>query len=86
MPEGLGNDPDHPVARLLEIDHYHTARWVPDAPEITFQVERILDGGTIAAHTSWQPDQRRGLRGIDAPELDQPQNPTDRTPNAISEA
>ena len=68
MPERLGNDPDHPVARLLEIDQCHTADWVPNTPEITFQVQRIIDGDTILAHTSEQPDQRLRLWGIDAPE------------------
>ncbi len=75
MPERLGNDPDHPVARLLEIDQCHTARWVPDTPEITFQVQRIIDGDTILAHTSEQPDQRLRLWGIDTPESGQPHGP-----------
>ena len=52
MPQRLGNDPEHPVARLLNIDQRHTANWVPDTPEITFQVQRIIDGDTILAHTS----------------------------------
>ena len=52
LPERLGNDPEHPVARLLEIDQCHTANWVPGTPEITFQVQRIIDGDTILAHTS----------------------------------
>ena len=56
MPEKLGNDPEHPVARLLEIDQCHTGNWVPDTPEITFQVQRIIDGDTILAHTSEQPE------------------------------
>ena len=72
MPERLGNDPEHPVARLLKIDQCHTANWVPNTPEITFQVQRIIDGDTILAHTSNQPDQRLRLWGIDAPESDQP--------------
>ena len=72
MPERLGNDPEHPVARLLEIDQCHTGNWAPDTPEITFQVQRIIDGDTILAHTSDQPDQRLRLWGIDAPESDQP--------------
>ena len=72
MPERLGNDPDHPIARLLDIDQCHTGNWVPDTPEITFQVQRIIDGDTILAHTSDQPDQRLRLWGIDAPESDQP--------------
>ena len=75
MPERLGNDPEHPVARLLEIDQCHTANWVPDTPEITFQVQRIIDGDTILAHTSDQPDQRLRLWGIDAPESDSPTAP-----------
>ena len=75
MPEKLGNDPEHPVARLLEIDQCHTENWVPDTPEITFQVQRIIDGDTILAHTSEQPDQRLRLWGIDAPESDQPHGP-----------
>lgn len=75
MPERLGNDPEHPVARLFEIDQCHTANWVPDTPEITFQVQRIIDGDTILAHTSDQPDQRLRLWGIDAPESDQPHGP-----------
>ncbi len=75
MPERLGNDPEHPVARLLEIDQCHTENWVPDTPEITFQVQRIIDGDTILAHTSEQPDQRLRLWGIDAPESDQPHGP-----------
>ena len=64
--------PNHPIARLLEIDQCHTARWVPDTPEITFQVQRIIDGDTILAHTSEQPEQRLRLWGIDTPESDQP--------------
>ena len=75
MPEKLGNDPEHPVARLLEIDKCHTENWVPDTPEITFQVRRIIDGDTILAHTSEQPDQRQRLWGIDAPESDPPHGP-----------
>ena len=75
MPERLGNDPEHPVARLLEIDQCHTANWVPETPEITFQVQRIIDGDTILAHTSEQPDQRLRLWGIDAPESDQDHGP-----------
>lgn len=75
MPERLGNDPGHPVAHLLDIDQCHTGPWVPDAPEISFQVERILDGDTIAAHTSERSDHRMRLWGIDAPELDQPHGP-----------
>ena len=67
--------PNHPIARLLEIDQCHTARWVPDTPEITFQVQRIIDGDTILAHTSEQPDQRLRLWGIDTPESDQPHGP-----------
>ncbi len=72
MPEKLGNDPEHPVARLLEIDQCHTENWVPNTPDITFQVQRIIDGDTILAHTSEQPHQRLRLWGIDAPESDQP--------------
>ena len=72
MPEKLGNDPEHPIARLLDIDQCHTENWVPDTPEITFQVQRIIDGDTILAHTSENPDQRLRLWGIDAPESDQP--------------
>ena len=75
MPEKLGNDPEHPVARLLEIDQCHTTDWVPDTTEITFQAQRIIDGDTILAHTSEQPDQRLRLRGIDSPESDQPYSP-----------
>ena len=52
MPERLGNDPEHPVARLLKIDQCHTGNWVPDTPDITLQVQRIVDGDTIIAHTS----------------------------------
>ena len=72
MPEKLGNDPEHPVARLLKIDQCHTENWLPDTPEITFQVQRIIDGDTILGHTSEQPDRRLRLWGIDAPESDQP--------------
>ena len=72
MPERLGNDPEHPIARLLDIDQCHTENWLPDTPEITFQLQRIIDGDTILAHTSEQPDQRLRLWGIDAPESDQP--------------
>ena len=72
MPEKLGNDPEHPVARLLDIDKCHTENWVPGTPEITFQVQRIINGDTILAHTSEQPEQRLRLWGIDAPESDQP--------------
>ena len=75
MPEKLGNDPEHPVARLLEINQCHTENWVHDALEITFQVQRIVDGDTILAHTSEQPDQRLRLWGIDAPESGQPHGP-----------
>ena len=72
MPEKLGNDPEHTIARLLEIDQCHTGNWVPGTPEITFQVQRIIDGDTILAHTSENPDQRLRLWGIDGPEYDQP--------------
>ena len=75
IPDRLGNDPEHPIARLLEIDQCHTENWVPDTPEITFQVQRILDGDTVLAHTSEQPDQRLRLWGIDAPESGQPHGP-----------
>lgn len=71
-PERLGNDPEHPVARILGIEECHTDNMAGDAPAFSFQVEVIIDGDTIQAHTSESAGQRLRLWGIDAPESDQP--------------
>ena len=70
VPENLGNETDHQIARLFNLEDCHTKTFTNDAPEITLQVERVIDGDTFVAHTNEQSGQKVRLWGIDTPESD----------------
>ena len=75
MPQNFGNDPNHPIARLLSVDECHTEAMSNDADTITLQIQEIIDGDTIRAHSSEKDGERVRLWGIDAPESSQPYGP-----------
>ena len=72
MPQNFGNDPNHPLARILSVDECHTEALSNDADTITLQIQEIIDGDTIRAHSSEKDGERVRLWGIDAPESAQP--------------
>ena len=52
VPENLGNEADRQIARLFNLEDCHTKQFADNASLIHLQIEAIIDGDTLVAHTN----------------------------------